>query len=802
MYGLKRDLRHALRSLARTPAFTLSALLVLSLGIGSSVAIYSVVDHILLRPLKLPDSERIVTICERNPALHACVVSTPNLLDWSRSVRGFTSLGAARTESFSLRTDDRARSIDAGIATAGFLPTLGIAPARGRLFTAQDGPPVGAGDVVVVSDGFWRDELGGDPDVLGHALELDGKRYTVIGVLPPEAVVPRLEYARVWLPLPWDPTLEENRDWRGFVGIGRLAPGVSPGEAAARLRTAETEMAATHPDALRGWGVDVLRMRDFLVAGARPLLLVFLAAVVLVLLLVVANMAGLFLVRGAAREREMLVRRALGAGGVQMVEKLLTESVLVAVLGGLGGVFVAVWAVHLFIALAPSGIPRLDEVGVDGRALLFAAAVALGSGVVFGLAPALRLRKPDLRRIFRSGRGVGGDLAVGRTRRRLVIAQLALALVLVTGAGLLLRSFASLVRWRPGFDTEHVLTFWLPLSTATYPKSDDALAAYRRIEASLRTLPGVRGVGTVSAGPLFGGGDGATPFLVEGRPGALERAESVAWYDAGPDYFSALGQRLLRGRFFTEADDAGAPAVAVVNRAFAERTWPDGSPIGARITLPRLEKTVSIVGVVENVPPFHPGTPPEPEIYFSNRQQTRWATYFVLRTRGDPAALARPAVAAVKAIDANLDPSSVSTMSDHVDAALVGPRFSLALVSLFAILAAVLGVVGVYGLVAYGVEMRKGEFGVRLALGATPRRIVAHVLRDSAGLVAVGALLGLAGALLAERLLAGMIFGVSPRDAPTYLASAAILALAALAAAAVPAARAARADPAMPLRNE
>ncbi len=801
MRAMLHDARHALRGLARTPTFAVAALLILSLGIGASVAIYSIADHILFRPLDLPDSERLVTICEKHESLRACTVATPNLVDWTGQTPAIEAMGAARSETMALRGDGRSQSVVGGIAMPGFLLALGLQPARGRLFTDADAPPAAAGDVAVVTDGFWREEMGADPGAVGRPIELDGKRYTVIGVLPADAMVPRLDYVRVWVPLPWDPAAEENRDWRGFVAAARLAPGASVEDAERQLRSADRAMAEQHPDALKGWDVQVLRIRDYLTADARPLLFAFLAVAVLVLALVVANMAGLLLTRATARELEIAVRRALGAGSIQVVSQLLAESLVLAVLGGLGGILVAVWAVRAFVSFAPAGIPRLDEVAVDGSALLVAMVVALGSGMLFGLAPALGARGADLQRIFRGGRGVSSDRRAGRTRARLVIAQLSLALILVTGAGLLVRSFNGLLRWDPGFDTEHLLTFWLPVSEGEYATPPEVLQVYRRVEEGLAALPGVRGVGTVSAGPLFGGGDGTTPFLVEGRGGTIENAPAVAWYDAGPGYFSTLGVPLLRGRMFTERDVAGGPLVVVINRAMGERFWPDADPIGARLRLPREDMTVEVIGVVEDIRPFYPGRPPAPELYFSNRQRTRWSTYFVLRTSGAPGALAGPATSVVQGIDPDLQPSSMATMPDHIAGVLVGPRFTMLLVGLFAFLAVILGLVGLYGVIAYGVEARRGEIGVRLALGASPRGIVGWVVRDAAVLVAIGGGIGIIGALLFERLLASMIYGISPLDPPAYLAAVALLLLGALAASTAPALRAGGVDPARSLRE-
>ena len=467
-----------------------------------------------------------------------------------------------------------------------------------------------------------------------------------------------------------------------------------------------------------------------------------LCAVALVLLLACSTVSGLVLARAVGRRRDMAVRFALGAGRGRVASGLVVEGLALAVLGGGAGALLAVWGVHVLRALAPAGIPRLDRVAVDGRVLLVAGLVTVVTGLAVGLLPAIRLREQNLAHLFRGARGTSVDRKTRRSRRVLVAGQLALALVLVTGSGLLLRSFTNLLDWRPGFDTEHLLTFWTFASTGKYPEPPQVLSLYRRIDARLEGLPGVRSVGTVSAGPLFGGGDGLTPLLVQGRGWTRDQAPGVAWYDAGPNYFSTLGQPLLRGRTFRESDDTGSPTVAVINRAMASRFWPDGDPVGATLALPELDgaPTVRVVGVVADVQPFLPDRAIEPEIYLSNRQRTRWATYFVIRTDGDPAALAPAVRRALAGIDPDLEASHLGTMRAHIDAQLVQPRFEMLVVSMFAVVAMLLGVLGLYGLIAYTTRARAGEIGMRLALGASPRRVVLWVLGDAAGMIAVGGL--------------------------------------------------------------
>ncbi|HUG41389.1 MAG TPA: ABC transporter permease [Longimicrobiales bacterium] len=802
MTRIARDFRYALRQARRAPGFAAIAVAVLAVGIGAATAIYSVVDHVLLRPLDLPDSDRLVTVCEKHGAeTRHCSVSTVNLSDWADRATSFEALGAARWWSTALRTGSGARFVPSGIATPGFFRALGVPPARGRLLVDDDLPAVPGGAAVVTHE-FWQTELGGREDVVGATLVLDEIPRTVVGVLPAGFQAPRLEGIGVWLPLHFDPRAEERRDWRGFVGVGRLRRGVGVEQAGEELQRVQAGLAESHPDALVGWSVTTQRMRDHIVAPIRPVLRLFLAAVAVLLVIVCVNIANLLLARATAREREMAVRLALGAGHGGLTRLLLVEAGALAAAGCLGGIALAYAGTELFIALAPPGVPRLEEVRVDGRVLAFAAAVTALAALLFGLAPASRAWALDLAASFRGGRS-GGTRGTARVRRGLVVVQLGLALALVFGAGLLTRSFSSLLQWRPGFEVERLLTFSLFLSPGSYPTTAEVRAFLERAEAELGGLAGVESVGTVSAGPLFGGGDGLTPFLVRGRPPVpVGEAPTVAWFDAGPGYVPTLGLPLLEGRNFDGRDRAGSTPVALVNRAMATRHWPEGSPVGARVQLPELEGEVEIIGVIPDVPPFSPGVAPQPEIYFSNRQQPRWGTFVVLRTRSDPGAVVRPVEAALAAIDPDVSPSSVRTMRDHVAAQLVRPRFNLALVAILAAVALVLGAAGLFGVVAYMVALRRHEIGVRIALGADRAAVVRWVLGDGLRLLVGGLALGAATSILFGRLVTDLAVGVEPTDPATILGTVIILAGVVFAASLPPALRAAGVAPAEALRAE
>lgn len=803
MRTLIADLRHAARALRRSPGFTLSAVVVLAVGIGASTSIFSVVDHVLFRPLDIPEAERVVTVCEANEARDYCYgASTPTIADWLAETRTIEEMGAARPRTYTVDAGTEREWASVGLAMPGFLRAVGARTARGRLIGESDLPPEGDPRVVVVSHGFWRTELGGDPSVVGRTLLLDDEPHTVVGVLEAGTTVPRLDWVRLWAPLPWNPRLEENRDWRGLATAARLAPGVDVEEAEAELSALYAALAEVHPEELRGWTVRVRSMRAYLVGGTRDTLLVFLGAVALLLLIVCVNMASLLLTRATARERELAVRSALGAGRWALARHVLAESVLLAVAGGLGGALIAVWTTDLFLTLAPAGIPRIDEVAVDGRIFAFTAGVSMAAGLIFGAAPMARAGTVRMARLLRDGRSPGSGRAGGRLRKGLVVGQVALAVVLVVSAGLLIRSFGNLVDWDPGFDTSDVVTFQLFVPPGSRG-GDEALGSFwTEVEAAVEGVSGVRAAATTSGGPLLPGGDGVTPFFVEGRRNPpVDAAPTVAWFNVAPDFFGTLGVPLVRGRTLRETDRSGSPPVALVNQAMAERHWLDGDAVGSRLRLPEQDRSVEIVGVVRDVPPLDPGTATPPELYFTNRQYPRGAAYVVVRAEGAPSALVPRLENAVASLHPDLRPSGVRTLDARLRGRLVAPRFNAVLVGVFALVALLLGMVGVYGVVAYAVELREHEIGIRMALGADAGEVVRWVLARGFVLVAVGAVVGLVAAVELTGLLSDLLHGVEPTDPVTFAGAAAVLIGAGLAAVVIPAVRASRTSPLIALRE-
>ncbi len=806
------DLRYAVRSLLRSPGFASLAVLTLALGIGISVAIFGVVDRVLLRPLPYPDSQRLVALCETHPSVEGfCIASPPDVEDFTRASRTLTAIGLGRDWPFTARRGGgrggggggsaSSEGVDGGLATPGLFEALRLRPALGRLFRPEDMGP-GASPVVVLSDALWRSWYGGERSALGRSVVLDGKSYEIVGVLPPGVEVPRLEDVKLWAPLPFDPRNEENRGWRGFQVVGRLAGGATPASAAAELSALQRDLGVRYPQTNRGWGVKVEPLLDQMVGPVRPTLLVFMGAVAILLLVACANVANLLVARGASRERELAVRSALGAGPARLIRLLATESVVMSLAGGAGGLLVARWATDILLPLMPGRLPRLDGVALDARVLAFALGLTLAAGFVAGLAPASRAARVDLATAIKEGhQPMAWRRALG-LRGGLVIAEVAMAFVLATGAGLLARSFASLLRWQPGFDQTHLLTFWTLASEGRYRDRPAVTSLFERVAGELRALPGVRSVGMASSGPLFGGRE-TGEFVLEGPAAGPAREPVVArWYDMDPGFFPTLGVTLKRGRLFTVADRAGAPPVALINEAMARRYFAGADPIGRRLREKSATASLEIVGVVADIPPFLPGTPAQPEIYWPYVQSPRWASFFVLRTGGDPTSVVKAVEARLHAVDPDLEASSVATLEERVSRQLVRPRFNLLLVGVFAAFSLGLTLVGVYGVIAASVAGRTREIGVRVALGASARQVLTAVVKEGMALVGLGVAIGVVGAIWLTRFAASMLYGVAPGDLGTRIAVAGLVAAAGLLACLVPARRAATVDPVVALRSE
>jgi putative ABC transport system permease protein len=796
--SLIRDLRFAVRTLLKAPAFTVAVVVTMMLGIGATTSMFTVVNSIVLRPLPFPESDRVAALCETSPRMAGrCVASPANVADWARASRALESAGVARTEPFIAQTETGPLGVRGGIASPGFFRVLRVTPALGRLLEDRD-MARGANTVALVSDGFWRRTLGGDPTAVGRTLALDGRVFTVIGVLAADVYIPDIGFVDVWKPLTASFDNVENRNWRGFIALGRLAPGASPASLRAELEVIRGRLTAAYPASNAGWGVRVADLRDQTVGPARATLWIFMATTAFVLLIACANVAGLLLVRATRRAPEFAVRASLGAGGGRLVRQLLTESLVLALMGGFLGLLLASWTTRAFVLMAPGSIPRLDEVAIDGRVALFTVLLSVATALLFGLAPARQASKMNLGTTLK-GRHHGSSRET-RLRSSLVVAEIALAFVLLVGAGLLTRTFGRLLQWDPGFEREGVVTSWMLAPSSTYRTTAAAVGVLERAREAVAAVPGLRSVGLGSAGPLFGCCETGA-LSVEGRPDVEpSKATPVNWFDVSPEYFDALGIALVKGRGFTPADAAGAPNVAVINQALARRFFPGTDPIGQRVTV--MDYVSQIVGVIADVRPYQPDRSTPPEIYWPIRQYPRLAAYLVMRMTPGLEGLEKTIRARVATVDPNVQINPVMSLDDKFARELVGPRFNVLLIGALAFVAVALAAVGVFGVIAYSVASRTREIGVRMALGATPKQLVASVVRQGMTLAAVGIVFGLAGALAMGRFLTALLYGLEPTDGVTLAVTLVGFGLIAAAASYLPARRAARVDPLTALRQE
>lgn len=798
MESLLRDLIFALRTLRRSPGFTAAIVATIALGIGANTAIFTVIDGIVLQPLPFHGSERVVSLCETHPQVgDYCIASPPQVADLQRLSDVLIDAGVARTWFFTMRGEDGREGVSTGIATPGFLRLHGLQPQLGRLFEESELLD-GSNRVVVLSHGFWQARLGGDPEVVGTQLVLDEEPYTVVGVLPADAWIHDLGWVQVWAPLTVTPENTDQRDWRGFVSLGLLAPGASLESARDELEASRASLEREYPETNTGWGLRVELLRDHVSGPVRPTLMLFLAAVGFVLLIGCANVANLLMVRSTERAEELAVRASLGAGRGRLVRQLLTESLVLAGLGGVCGLGLALFATDAFLALAPPEIPRLQEIGPDLRMLGVALLLSVITAVIFGLAPAWRAASTDVSESLKAVRH--GDARTSRLRNALVVAEMTLALMLLLGAGLLMRSFGALLDWDPGFDRQNLSTI---AAMADFSQFDSGVAVVEAFDAAaeaIGAIPGVDAVGQTSAGPLFGGREtGAMEIAGRAAPAADEQV-SVRWYDIGPDYFATMGIALLRGRGFADSDDGAAPAVALVNETLARRFFPDEDVIGQRLTVEQHE--AEVVGVVRDVQPFRPDESTGAEIYWPKRQFPRGATFFVVRSGLPPSQLREQVSERVREVAPDIRLSNPRTLHDWTSRQLVAPRFRAALVGMFALIAVVLSAIGTYGVIAYTVAARTHEIGIRVALGARPGEITGQIVRGGLALALAGVAMGVAGALLIGRALTSLLFGLPPTDPIAYAAACGLFLAVALVASWLPARRAARLDPMRALRAQ
>jgi predicted permease len=824
MPSFAQDLRYALRMLFKNPGFTIVAVLTLALGIGANVATFSVVYAVLLRPLPFPQPEQLVRVFDdlRSSNVKNVGMSAPELWDLQDRSGVFQDISAVWPIDSDIAGGDRPVRAETLAVSPDYFTMLGIKPQLGRVFTQQDSVP-GFIEAVVISDGFWRRNYGSDPKIIGRTMRLDNDLYTIIGVMPPGFRHPGRTLqtdVEVWcaagynaLPFPV-PALRSIRMIPG--AIGRLKPGVTVAQAQARLDTYVAQLSQQYPNdypPASGWAARLVPVKEDLVGKERTELFVLFGAVGFVLLIACVNLANLLLARSSGRRREIAIRLALGAGRWRLMTQLLTESVLLSVVSGLVALLTVILFKNSILALAPASLPRLSEVHISAGVLFFAFAVSIVTGVLFGLAPALQAANPNqVESLREGGRGSGAGRRHTRVSRALVVSEVALSIILLAGAGLLLRSFWHVLEVRPGFNPSHVVTaqIWIPVpndpTTDRYRPTDKRAAFLMEILRRLSALPSVEStaIGGTNSMPLSSGRNGF-PFTIVGRPTDSERAPVAEFASISPDYLQVLQVPLLAGRNFAEADTDKSQQVVLIDRTLQRRYWPNEDPLGKQVSFggrPGQNPTFTVVGVVGDIKSDGFDAPTAPHIYLPVRQSPGYASVVFLRSAGNPEALGEAIRHVVQSIDPNIPVFSVRTMDQVIARSMAERRFALQLLGIFAGVALLLAAIGIYGVMAYSFSQRTHEIGIRIAIGAQRMDIFRMAVSEGMQLVAIGLVIGLVGAAALTRSVRSMLFDVSPADPITFAGISLTLAGVAFLACYVPAQRATRVDPLVALREE
>ncbi len=815
MTGLLQDLRYTLRQLRKSPGFTAVAVITLALGIGANTAIFSVVNGVLLRPLEFRDPDRLVRVWHVPPAksfpgMTTFSVSAANYLDWERQNHVFEGMAIYTFHGFTLTGSDKPEQVDACAATSGFFSTLGVQPMLGRVFSSEEDQP-GQSNVVVLSHRLWQEHFGSNPDIVGQDINLDGQSYLVAGVMPASFQFP--DFAQMWTPMAWTDKERAVRGEHHSVVVARLKPGIDLKQAQAEMNTISSRLEQQYPEDNKGWGAVVVPLHDDLVSDVRPALLVLLGAVAFVLLIASVNVANLALARTFSRQKEIAIRTALGASSARVLRQIFTESVLLALAGGALGLTYAHAGVRLIMAYLADKLPHSIEVGLDSKVLAFTAAISIATGILAGVLPALRLTRGDVNQSLKQGLGrTDADSSGNRTRSILVVSEVALSLILLVGAGLMIRSFQRLHGVNPGFDSRNVLTMTAMVSRAKFPLPAQQVTFFDQVLQRVRALPGVESAGVVDDIPLDNGGS-HQPVAIEGRPTVpMSEQPEVDVRLISTGYMSSLHIPILRGRDFSDTDLAGRPAVILISESMARQLWPGEDALGKRLTLTFFPDAVrQVIGIVGDVKlDGLDQTRPSATLYFPLDQVSvpstgGWSSFpmtLVVRSASRSTGLVSAVSNAVHDVDREMPLRDILTMDDLVANSLSQQRFNMLLLGAFAGLALLLAAVGIYSVLSYSVKRSVREIGIRLALGARLGDVLRMVVFEGMKPTLLGVAVGTAGALALGRVLSSLIYEVKPTDPITFLVVTALLAVIALLASIIPAYRATKVDPMVALRYE